>query len=200
MVGDGHAMGIAAQVVEHMLWAAEWAFGRPPSPFEQRSSHEENVFGSAGRQISMESQSAVTKGALESRNKLATKDTTEHLDGKKEGVASFDPAGVISRESAGRDHAMDMRVKFELLIPTVQYAEEADLCAEMFGITSDFEKGFRTGAEQEIVDDPPILQGQWCQLSPQRRQRRISSSSNFGLSNTSRSLRPLPPWTWMTMR
>ncbi len=115
----------------------------------------------------MESQSAVAKGALESRNKLATKDATEHLDGKKEGVASFDPVGVISGESASRDHAMDMRVKFELLIPSVQYAEEADLCAKMFGITSDFEKGFRTGAKQEIVDDLLILQGQWCQLARQ---------------------------------
>ena len=45
----------------------------------------------------MESQSAVAKGALESRNKLAAKDATEHLDGKKEGVASFDPVGVIER-------------------------------------------------------------------------------------------------------
>ena len=103
---------------------------------------------------------AVMKGALESRNKLATKDATEHLDGKKEGVASFDPVGVISGESAGRNHAMDMRVKFELLIPGVQYAEEADLRAEMFGITSDFEKGFRTGAKQKIVNDLLVPQSQ----------------------------------------
>ena len=59
----------------------------------------------------MELQLAVARGALESRNKLATKDATEHLDGKKEGAASFDPVRVISGESAGRDHAMDMRVK-----------------------------------------------------------------------------------------
>jgi hypothetical protein len=37
--------------------------------------------------------------------------------GKKEGVASFDPVRVISGESAGRNHAMDMREKFEFLIP-----------------------------------------------------------------------------------
>ena len=66
---------------------------------------------------------AVAKGALESRNKLATKDATEHLDGKKEGVASFDPVRVISGESAGRNHAMDMRVKLELLIPGMEHTE-----------------------------------------------------------------------------
>ena len=65
----------------------------------------------------MELQLAVAKGALESRNKLATKDATEHLDGKKEGVASFNPVRVISGESAGRNHAMDMRVKLQFLIP-----------------------------------------------------------------------------------
>ena len=65
---------------------------------------------------------------------------------------------VIERQAAGGNHAMDMRVKFELLIPSVQYAEEADLCAEMFGIASDFEKGFRTGTKQKIVDDLFVLQ------------------------------------------
>ncbi len=26
MVGDGHAMGVTAQITEHMLWASEWTF------------------------------------------------------------------------------------------------------------------------------------------------------------------------------
>ena len=40
----------------------------------------------------------------------------------------------------------------------MQDAEEADLCAEVSGIASDFEEGFRTGAEQEIIDDLFVLQ------------------------------------------
>src|ERR1700732_133688 len=77
-----------------------------------------------GWQFCMEFQPAVAKGTLESRNTLAAKDATEHPDGKKEGVASFDPTGVIDGESAGRNHAMHMRVNPKLLIPGVQYAEE----------------------------------------------------------------------------
>jgi hypothetical protein len=38
----------------------------------------------------------------------------------------------------------------------------------MFGIVSDFEKGFRTGAKQKVVDQLLVLQGQWCQLARQR--------------------------------
>ncbi len=52
---------------------------------------------------------------------------------------------------------MDMRVKLELLIPGVQHTEEADLHAEMFGIAGNFEKGFRTGTKQKIVDDLLVL-------------------------------------------
>jgi hypothetical protein len=55
---------------------------------------------------------------------------------------------------------MHMRVQLEFLIPGVQHAEETDLCAEMSGIASDFEERFRTGSEQEIVDDLFVLQSQ----------------------------------------
>ena len=41
---------------------------------------------------------------------------------------------------------MDMGMETELLIPGVQHAKETNFRAEVSGITSDFEKGFRTGA------------------------------------------------------
>ena len=55
---------------------------------------------------------------------------------------------------------MNMRVEPELLIPGVQYAEEADFRAEVLGIAGDFEKGFRTGAKQKIVNDFLVPQSQ----------------------------------------
>src|SRR5208283_5083606 len=71
---------------------------------------------------------AVMKGTLERFVEFAAKDSAEHLDGKKEIVAWFDPVGVIGRQPTGRHHAMYMRVKFEVLSPAVQHAEEADFC------------------------------------------------------------------------
>ena len=59
---------------------------------------------------------------------------------------------------------MDMGMEPELLIPGVQHAEEAEFCAEVSRIASDFEKCFGTGAEQQIVEDFLILQGQWREL------------------------------------
>jgi hypothetical protein len=54
---------------------------------------------------------------------------------------------------------MNMGMESELLIPGVQHGEEADFRAEVPRIASDFEQGFRTGAEQQTVDDFLILQG-----------------------------------------
>src|ERR1700720_735283 len=120
------------------------------------------------RQVSMKGELAVMKGMLERFLELAAKDAAEHLDGKKEVVAWFDPAGVIGRQATSRDHAMYMRVKFEFLTPRMQHAEEADLRTEMLGIARDFQKGFRTGAKQEIVDDLLVLQDQRGQMTRKR--------------------------------
>ena len=116
----------------------------------------------------MKTELAVLESAFECRDELAAKDAAEHLDGKKEGIAGLDPTRAIGGESTGGHHAMHMRVKFEFLTPGVQHAEEADLCAEMFGIAGNFEQCFRTGAEQEIVDDLLVLKSQWGQLARQR--------------------------------
>src|ERR1700720_2531131 len=59
---------------------------------------------------------------------------------------------------------MDMGMEPELLIPGMQHGEETEFRAEVFRIASDFEKCFRTGAEQQIVDDFLILQSQWREL------------------------------------
>jgi hypothetical protein len=59
---------------------------------------------------------------------------------------------------------MRVRVKFELLIPGVEHAKEADLSAEMLGISSDFEERFGTGLQQEMVQEFLVLQGEWYQL------------------------------------
>jgi hypothetical protein len=119
-------------------------------------------------QVSMKFELAVMKGTLERFVEFAAKDCTEHLDGKKEIVAWFDPVRAIGGQPTGRHHAVYMWVKFEFLSPAVQHAEEADFSTEMLGITSDFQKSFRTGAKQEIVDDLLVLQDQRGQMTRKR--------------------------------
>jgi len=53
----------------------------------------------------------------------------------------------------------------------MQYTEKTDLRTEVFWVASDFEKGFRAGAKQEIVEDLLVLQHQRSQATRQDANR-----------------------------
>src|SRR6202158_278838 len=135
MVRDGDAVSVAAEILEHIVGAAEGRFAIDDPVFsEQRSQPGSKEFGLCEeRQIPGKVQLAKLKGGLESGDELAAKHTAEHLDREKEARLRSNPAGVIERESAGGDNAMDMRMKLELLVPGMRHAEEADLSPEMGG-------------------------------------------------------------------
>ena len=105
----------------------------------------------------MEVEPAVMEGLPENGDELAAKNAPKDLDREEKARARFYPMGVIETQPASRNDAVDMRVQTEPLIPRVQYAEETDFRAEVARIASDFEKGFRTGAEQHVIDDLFVL-------------------------------------------
>src|SRR3974377_1964329 len=118
-------------------------------------------------QVSVEVQLAILKSLFECVDELAAKEFTQHFLGQEIVVAGTNPAGVIGRETAGRHDTVHMGMSGELLTPRMQDTEEADLCAEVSGIASDFEEGFGTGAEQEIVEDFLVLQHHRSQATRQ---------------------------------
>lgn len=48
----------------------------------------------------------------------------------------------------------------QVLTPTVQHGQEADLGAEMFGVGGDLEQCFGRSVEQQVVEDLLVDQGQ----------------------------------------
>src|ERR1019366_1454272 len=108
--------------------------------------------------MSVELECAGVKGGLESGDKLAAEDTTEHFDGKEEGSARGDPAGVARSETAGGQHAVDMGMMLQSLIPGMEHAEEANLRAEVTRIAGDLQQSCSAGVKQQVVDQPFILQ------------------------------------------
>ena len=62
-----------------------------------------------------------------------------------------------------------MRVLLKILPPGMKHTEEADLCAKMLRIGGNFQQSSGTGAEQEVVDDFLVLQGQPRQLMGDRK-------------------------------
>ena len=107
------------------------------------------------------------KGSLESGDKLAAEDTTEHPGGKEEGAARGYPAGVIRSETASGQHAVDMGMMLQSLVPGVEHAEEANLGSKVPGIASDLQQRCSAGVKQQVVDQTFILQ---CQRSQFPRQ------------------------------
>ena len=105
----------------------------------------------------MKNELVLTEGLPQTGHELAAENATQHVDGKKELIARLYPVSVIERQPAGGHHAVNMGMKAKPLAPSVQHAEETNLCTQMSRIASYFEKCFCTGTEQQVVEDLFIL-------------------------------------------
>ena len=85
MVGDGHAMGVAAEILEHIFGATEGTFQIDyPVLSKQRPQPGGKDLGlSEEFQISLEAKLTVLKSLLESVDELAAKYFPQHPFGKK---------------------------------------------------------------------------------------------------------------------
>jgi len=141
MIGDGHPMGIATQVLEDILGAAEgwFAVDHPVFSEEWPEPGSEGLGLPEQRQIPGKVQVALLEGGVESIGELAAKHMAKHRDGEKEAWGRSNPVGVIQREPTGGDDTVDVGMKLEFLVPGMQHTEEADLGAEMGGVRSHLE-------------------------------------------------------------
>src|SRR5260370_7489966 len=111
MVGDGHAMGVAAEILQYKLWATEGWFqiddpvlavqGSQPGGKSFRLSEE--------CEVSMETKLAVTEGLLESVDKLSAKDLTQHHARKKVPLGCGNPVSATQRQPPARNHTISMQ-------------------------------------------------------------------------------------------
>ena len=97
MVGDGNAMGVGAQVVKDILGASErWLAVNNPVLAEEGAEGRCKGFRFCQRlEVPVETELAVGEGALETRDELATEDSTQNLDGEKKTITGLNPALVI---------------------------------------------------------------------------------------------------------
>ncbi len=169
MVGDGDAVSVTAEILEHILGAAEgWFRVDHPVFAKQRSQPGGEEFGlREQRQIPGKVQLAMLKGRFETVDELAAKHPPEHGNGEKEARVRSNPVGVIEREPARGDDTVDMGMKLEFLVPGVEHTEEADLGSEMAGVTRHFQERFGAGTKQQTIDQFFVLQSQGSQLRRQ---------------------------------
>jgi len=141
MVGDGDTVGIASEILQHVLGSTEGWFGVDDPVFAEEGTQPGGKELGMGerRELSGQVQLTALEGRLQTSDELATEHAPQYGDGKEEARVGSNPAGVIAGESAGGNDTMDMGMQLEFLVPGVQHAEEADLGSEMGGITSHFE-------------------------------------------------------------
>ena len=106
---------------------------------------------------------AVAIGMFESIDELTTKDDAERFDRQKETIPRADPSSVIGRETAGRDHAVNVRMVHQVLAPGVKHAEETDLTAQAFRIGGELQQSRCTGVEQQPVKQSLVVEHQVSQ-------------------------------------
>jgi len=152
-VGDGHAMGVEAEVVDNLLWAAEGLFGidDPVLPGE--------AAGELAKRRGIEL--GIFEGAcLEELDKpikeLPAEDLRERRDGEEEVLAGTDPAVGLAVETAAGNNAVNVGVEQELTGPGVQDEGEADLGTEALGVAAEGEQGVGGGREEQVEEHAAV--------------------------------------------
>lgn len=99
MVGNGHSMGIAAEIAENIFRAAEGPFA-VDDPLMAEQLTNKGVECLRVRKMlkpAVEAELAFCESVLQSCPEFAAKDEPEHFLGKKEAMARMDPSLVIER-------------------------------------------------------------------------------------------------------
>jgi hypothetical protein len=122
VVGDGDAVGIAAEVGIDMLGAVERFFG-VGDPFLTPEFFEETMKGWFFLQVLRvppEQEFSLVEGFFEGIEELPSHNQREGFDGDEEGVFCGDPVLGGGVESPAGDDEMEVGVEKEVLIPGVQ--------------------------------------------------------------------------------
>src|SRR5215468_4068576 len=124
-------MRVSGQILENLFWPAEGTLG-VYHPFHAAGLQTQCLEGNrvAQRfQFAMELEFALLERPSQMNQESLAEVATEDLARKEERFAissTRDPLGVAGADSPTRHYTMDMRMKMEVLTPTVKHGEEAD--------------------------------------------------------------------------
>ena len=112
MVGNGHTMGVLAEITERVLGTAEWTFGiNHPWGAEQGTEPGGEGLGILQhREGSVETEFVFRMQRSETVHELAPKHFFEHVHWQEELLLRVDPPRVARSQTAGGDYTMNMRM------------------------------------------------------------------------------------------
>ena len=127
-VGDGDAVGIAAEIGQRLARAAERRLGvdHPIDAAQFGETCVEDAGVGEADKAAGEAQPAGFEGILQVAQEEPAEQSREHPHRQEEAGAAGHPARAIERRAAAGHDAMDMRVMSESLAPGVEHCGDAD--------------------------------------------------------------------------
>jgi hypothetical protein len=119
-------------------------------------------------ELAVKDQFAFSESPLQSIGKLAAENPAEHLHRQEEVIPRMHPSCVVGRQTAARDHAMDVRMSEQVLSPCVQNAEETDFGAQVLGVSGNLQQRLSASPKQQVINDVLVLKRQSGELMRQR--------------------------------
>ena len=119
VIGNGHSVCVACQIMKNMFWPSEGPFGIDhPVMMKERSQEGVKCFfiGEVS-DGSREGELSVTKDALQPGDELAAKHSAQHFHREEKSVPEANPVFAVERETTAWDHAVDMRMMQKILAP-----------------------------------------------------------------------------------
>ena len=97
VIGNGHSVGVAGQVMKNMFWPSEGPLGidHPVMTKEGAQEGAEGFFIGEVSDASRKGELSVTKGALQAGDELTAKHAAEHFHGEEKSVARADPVWAV---------------------------------------------------------------------------------------------------------
>ena len=126
-------MGVAAEIGQHLLRAAEGRLGidDPLDPAQlAKPAGEGGGLGEAGERAE-EAEFAGLEGGAQFVEEQPAEEPREHAHRQEEAGPAGDPARAVERQAAAGHDAMDVRMMVQVLAPGMEHGDEADLGAEV---------------------------------------------------------------------
>ena len=129
-VRDGHSMRVPGQVLQDLSGSTKGTLrvDKPISPVERFQVGVERHWVRQALKLSHQLQLAPGVGPLESLEELSSVNPSQNPYWKEKAMAARHPSTPVGRETASRNHAMNMRVQLEVLTPRVQHGSYPDVC------------------------------------------------------------------------
>ena len=153
VIGDGDAVRVAGEVVQHVGRAAKgWLrIDHPRLAIEGSEKRTEGLLGRQRSELAGKGEATLATRLAETGDELAPIDLPQHGNREEEAGPGVDPPGPVRGHAAHRHDAVDVGMMLESLAPRVQDHQPTDVGPQALRVRGDLAYGLSGGLEQEVV-------------------------------------------------